>query len=71
MADQTGGSGTRDRAAYEDGAPGRDPYDPCRDDPYEKPGRDPEDGPGHLGVRSAPRRSSDEDRDADIRAGYR
>lgn len=71
MADQTGGSGTRDRAAYEGGAPGRDPYDPYRDDPYEKPERDPGDGSRHRGGGDVPRRSSDDDRDADIREGYR
>ena len=71
MAEQTGGSGTRDRAAYEDGARGRDPYDPYGDDPYEKPERDSENVPRRPETRSAPRRPSDEDRDADIRDGYR
>ncbi|WP_320784876.1 hypothetical protein [Streptomyces sp. CRN 30] len=71
MADQTGGSGSRDRAAYEGGARGRDPYDPHDDDPYGKPERDPGDVPRRPGTRSAPRRPSDDDRDADIREGYR
>ncbi|GGZ12630.1 hypothetical protein [Streptomyces poonensis] len=70
MAHQTGGSGMRDRTAYEDGAPGRDPYDPYHDDPYEKSEREPRDAPRRRGTHDEPRRPYD-DRDVDIREGYR
>lgn len=58
---ETGGSGTRDRAAHQGG----------RRDPYEEHEAEPSDMPELHGPREEPRRSYDEERDADIRDGYR
>jgi hypothetical protein len=61
MTHETGGSGTRDRAAYQDD----------RHDPRKEHEREPRDMPELHGTREEPRRSYDDDRDADIREGYR
>ncbi|GGZ88642.1 hypothetical protein [Streptomyces bluensis] len=63
MADETGGPGTRDRAAHQDDRQDRGAH---RHDPREMPER--------HGTQEEPRRSYDpchDERDLDIREGYR
>jgi hypothetical protein len=66
MTHETGGSGTRDRRVPKDGTHGRDVRE---HDPYEERERETRDMPERHSTQE-PRRSFDE-RDIDIREGYR
>lgn len=67
MTHETGGSGTRDRATHQDAGQDRGMR---RHDRYEEHEREPREMPELHGTHEEPRRSYD-DRDADIREGYR
>ncbi|MEV6588316.1 hypothetical protein [Streptomyces acidicola] len=68
MAHETGGPRTRDRAAHQDGRQDRGTSGHA---PYEDHEREPMDMPELHGTQEEPRRSYDDEWDADIREGYR
>jgi hypothetical protein len=63
MAHETGGSGIRDRSAHES--------DPREHDPYEDHDPASREMPERHGAHEGPRRSYDDERERDMREGYR